>query len=299
MAVIMLVTSVVSALNGPVEERAQRRAAVPGGAAASARAGGDERAALLKRAEERLIRRCMERAGFRYQERRAEREPRARQFPFVVDDVAWARAHGYGSDRARRPAGKGGATPGAAYPAGLSPERRHAWKRALEGTGRQLSVRLAGGVRISASDRGCAARARAALYRDLPRWYRAEKITQNLDGFVREKVTGDARYTRAEARWSACMRDRGFPGLSGPGELRRRLDRGTRGLTAAKARAEEARTAVAEAACATSTPLARTARALDREHRAAVRARFRQEFTDLARLREAAVPRARAVLGED
>ena len=51
---------------------------------------------LLHRASERLMARCMARHGFAYAEQPPP-SPREPDFRYVLDDVGWARRHGYGT----------------------------------------------------------------------------------------------------------------------------------------------------------------------------------------------------------
>ena len=77
--------------------------------------------ALLDRAEERLVSRCMAEAGFTYREE-PQPGPRGaadREFPYVVDDVAWAKTYGYGisaTSRHRRRATRATTTSAACRP---------------------------------------------------------------------------------------------------------------------------------------------------------------------------------------
>ncbi|MGW1927505.1 hypothetical protein ACWCQ0_53925, partial [Streptomyces massasporeus] len=60
----------------------------------------DDRA--LHDAEQRLLRDCMGRHGFTYRVFPIGDEPESTLFPYVVDDAAWARRHGYGAELRRQ-----------------------------------------------------------------------------------------------------------------------------------------------------------------------------------------------------
>lgn len=279
--------------------------ATPPGPADPAPAGAPLSAAqkaTLHRAEERLVHRCMHDRGWAYRETPPD-DPSARDrgpgrsFPYLVTDVAWAETYGYGD--AFTPAA--GAAPDArrAAPARTgqsAPARPSAdWARALYGTGRQVSVELPGGGRLSTSDRGCLASARKTLYGDLGRWFPARRLSDNIDVFVRQRVRDDDDFKEGVAAWSRCARTRGHD-VASPGQLRAELDRRTPGSTPAEAHAREVRTAVVEATCARSSGLARTLRQREAYWRPRVRDRFREELDELVRLERAALPEAATVL---
>ncbi|WP_432134884.1 MULTISPECIES: hypothetical protein [unclassified Streptomyces] len=257
--------------------------------------------ATLHRAEERLVHRCMQDQGWTYREQppdaQAEAEGAGRSFPYLVDDVAWAKKYGYGDAFTPNPGtGPDGKTDAPSRTAQGAPARPSAaWTRALYGTGRQVSVELPGGGRLSTSDRGCLASARKTLYGDLERWFPARRITDNIDVFVRQRVRDDRAFTDAVAAWSRCARTHGHD-VGSPGELREELDRRVTGRTPAEARALEVATAVVEATCARSSGMARTVREREAYWRPRLRAQFREELDDLVRLERAALPEAATVL---
>ncbi|MFB6720713.1 hypothetical protein ACFCV3_11155 [Kribbella sp. NPDC056345] len=237
-----------------------------------------EQKALLHQAEERLISKCMTAAGFRYDEQALPAVSIDRRFPFLIDDIAWARTNGYDRPAQKRPD---------PYLDSLSDERHAQYARTLLGQGKQLSVELPSGPRLSASDRGCIAEARRELYGDLPRWFVVRRTSDKLIFAVYADVRDDARFSTAMKQWSDCMRDRGYP-VDNPGQLR--------GL--AKDRGTGRDTAVAEATCATTTPAGRALRELEAEHLAKITAEHRRELQDLDALERSALPRAVAVLGK-
>ncbi|WP_344847827.1 hypothetical protein [Kribbella ginsengisoli] len=246
---------------------------------------------LLRSAEERLIHDCMAAAGFKYFEKPVVAESGQPDFPYVVDDVAWARANGYGAGPvapAVDPAGR--------YFAGLSREQQDAWRLALVGSGRQLSVELGPGRRLSASSTGCIASARRTLYGDLARWFKARRLTDNLGLLVQDRVRRDPRYLAAMAEWAGCVKGRGYD-ADDPGELREVVAARNEGLAAPVVRAAEVSATVAEAMCAQSTSLVRTLREVEPGYRAALIAERWSELVGLNGLEQDAVPRANVALG--
>uniref|UniRef100_A0AAU3GKM9 Uncharacterized protein n=1 Tax=Streptomyces sp. NBC_01401 TaxID=2903854 RepID=A0AAU3GKM9_9ACTN len=247
-------------------------------------------AATLDVAEQLLERDCLEKQGFRFWV--VPKAPARRSFPYVVDDIAWARKHGYGS-RLRADLEKAGsADPNRTYFGSLPPDRRAALAAALNGprpTG--LRATLPSGIEVSHSDQGCTAEAERRLYRDLPAWFRATRVTDNLGGARAAMVVQDERYREAATRWKHCMRGKGYA-FKTPAQSAESALRPSRGFT----HEQEIRLAVTEAGCAHGSDLSRVAASLDREYGARLRERYSKEVGDLARLRREALPRARAVI---
>ncbi|OJF14650.1 hypothetical protein BG844_08385 [Couchioplanes caeruleus subsp. caeruleus] len=255
-----------------------------------------EEAELLELGEQTLLKRCLERAGFQW----TIEAPVAgdRDFPYVLDDVAWARAHGYGSDvreeirRARE------SDANRRYTLTLTPERRQAATEALNGDlrpGRDagvVSVRLPNGMVVRRSEHGCQAEAERALYGDLTRWTRVRGVVSVLKDAVRQRVLGDARYTAAVTRWSRCMAAAGHRYAS-PAD--------TRGAFAdtpatGPSRTRELVVAQAEATCATKTDLSATAAKLSRHYTDALNAEHRADVDLALRLRVQALLPARTAV---
>jgi hypothetical protein len=256
----------------------------------------DEKA-VLHRAEERLIHRCMQEHGWRYTEvpppvPASERTGDDRSFPYLVDDVAWAKKYGYGalfSAAAEANTQVTGPTDG------LSSRQVAEWTRTLYGTGRQVSLDLPSGGRLSTSDRGCLAAARKVLYGDLVPWFRAKRTTDDIEVLVRRRVRDDRRYDTAMTSWRRCARVHGHD-VRSPGELRDTIFRRPGSGSAPTSQAREISTAVVEATCAQTSGLSRAVRQLEAHWRPKVRGEFRTELDELARLERAALPEARSVL---
>ncbi|GAA2444143.1 hypothetical protein GCM10010273_23830 [Streptomyces lavendulocolor] len=264
------------------------------GGAATARPSTAAERTLLHDAEQELRRRCMEAAGFRYWATPENPLPEARDFPYVVDDTRWAQRYGYGSVIEARIRRLRHQDPNQVYFRGLTEERRRAAVTALNGTRDRdgLRAELPGGVVIGHSAGGCRVTAWKTLYEDVPGWYAASTLVDNLGGLRRQRVTTEPEFTAAVGEWSACMREHGFP-YPTPQEARGaflgRQDRPDR--------AREIRTAVQEARCAAGSGLADVARRLDRHHDRRLRQEHRTAVERVERLRAAALPRARAALG--
>ncbi|MDQ0809558.1 hypothetical protein QFZ63_001272 [Streptomyces sp. B3I7] len=261
-------------------------------AASGAHRAADDPERTLYLAEQVLIKKCMEKRGHEYWVEPPPPKDVSARFPLVVDDPAWARTHGYGTDLRRRREAEVRADPNRKYFRSASTAGRAALVSDLNGPRPQgLSARLPNGVRVTHSDRGCQAAAQRELYGDLEAWFRATRVTGALNGLRLGLVTGDKRYKAAVAPWARCMRGRGHP-YTDPAESRAAATREDRPWP----RAKEVGLASAEADCAASSGLSDVVRSLNTEYRAELGRRHPRETADLTRLEREALPRARVIL---
>lgn len=240
---------------------------------------------LLDRAEMLLMADCMSRAGFEVIVTDPRDHPQQPlQFPYGIDDVAAARAQGFGLDtgavdEARR------TNPNQRYFDRLSPERQAAYQAALTGRRRDpVTVELAGGYTVTAGSDGCSAEAIERLYGDFARWFRARTVVDNLASEYQADVYDDPRFVEAVSAWADCMRGRGYD-VADPGALRERYAGGTDELPAA----------VAEAECSIQTRMVAIALELERDHAAEVRSVREEVITEYLTLATAALPLATTV----
>jgi hypothetical protein len=241
----------------------------------------------LDLAEQLLIRECMVRHGFRLWVGEPRPEDEQRTFPYVVDDVDWARRHGFGSDLAAAAQALRRNDPNQRYFDGLPPDRRAAALVALNGARPEgLEARLPSGGVVRRSAEGCRSEAERRLYGDLQAWYRARRVVANLSVVRSGLVLADPAFAAALPAWARCMRGHGYP-VDSPSHLRRTVADGTRDA--------EVAAAVAEATCA-ADGLAATARDLDARHGADLAQRYRSDIDTKHRLELAAAPRARAIV---
>lgn len=174
----------------------------------------------LEFAEELLVRDCMRKRGYRYWVSMDTSESLSSAFPYVIDDARWARSHGYGTDLRRALEREALRDPNQQYLYSMPPDRRPALIAALNGPAPQgLEARLPTGIRVTHSDRGCTAEAERQLYKDLPAWFRATRVTNSLAGMRIGQVMDDKRYRAAAGSWARCMRDRNHP-YKNPAETR-------------------------------------------------------------------------------
>ncbi|MEO3868826.1 hypothetical protein ABGB18_08360 [Nonomuraea sp. B12E4] len=140
-------------------------------------------ARVLWDAEQSLLRDCMARHGFKYWVAPHDPIPEDRDFPYVVDDLGWARRHGYGSDIREHVSRLRDEDPNRLYFEGLPAQRRKAAFVALNGEGPrpgtvkrrpdQLEVRLPTGGRVRRSAVSCTSQAQRQLYGEVWRLWHA------------------------------------------------------------------------------------------------------------------------------
>lgn len=83
---------------------------------------------------------------------------------------------------------------------------------ALFGSGpRELSLTLAGGLTVTANSDGCVATARASLYGDQSRWFRAQVTVDNLHAEAQARMKDDPAHRAALGRWTRCAAPDGEP----------------------------------------------------------------------------------------
>ncbi|WP_267244900.1 hypothetical protein [Streptomyces sp. PR69] len=257
---------------------------------------------LLGEAEQRLITRCMRDKGFQYRRDPAGPRSEAPERRFGLDDVDWARRHGYGLAEAARSKDRGGKaaaenSPQERYLASLPPRRRAEFDRALNGADRAaIVVQVPGRGRIFTSADGCQADARGRLYGDLRKWTEAKAVVVNLEYLTFDEVVAEPRYTKALADWRACMKARGlaYPNSS---EAIGAVAKENRTRTAEDAWKREVTVAVADAECNRAAGLARTGDRLQRQHvQNAARDEFARQTRYYTQAVTTALDRARSVI---
>jgi hypothetical protein len=246
---------------------------------------------LLHTAQQILFRDCMRREGFIYSLADENPVPEARYFAYVTDDVAWARAHGYGTDIQRKISLLRQEDPNQRYFESLPKGRRSASLKAAHGERMDLTITTPDGLKMTRSRDGCQSESERALYGDLATWFRARSTVDGLESMSQQRVLSDPGLTAKNRAWAACMRLAGHAYTS-PSDLRAKLPPADKPLP----RAEEIRLAVTEATCAHSSGLAATAAALERKYDTQLRQRYRSSVATERRLRLTALPRARSIV---
>ncbi|MBZ3907501.1 MULTISPECIES: hypothetical protein [Streptomyces] len=274
-------------------ERGSRSETLPG------RELTDAERLLIQRAEGLLVKKCMEAAGFAYWVERQPSPDELKGGGYVLTDADWAKRHGYGSRITAKLLAAQRDDPNHDYADALPDKERVRYGRTLEGgpSAGMVTARLPGGGGTVQTPRAsCQVDAKSELYGDFERWFRAEKTATNLTSLYVPKLLKDERFVDAVAQWSACMREAGHD-YADPPAVQERLPRLTEGLSADRAYATEVRLAVAEATCATGTPLAGTARALDTEYRERELGTYGEDVAAYRRMSLTALDRAEDITG--
>ncbi|KOG31371.1 hypothetical protein [Streptomyces resistomycificus] len=253
---------------------------------------------LVQRAEARLVKTCMESKGFKYWAWSPLTVDDLKGGGYVLTDVTWAKKNGYGGRLADRLQHVQRDDPNSKYANALPEQERIRYSRTLEGgpSSGMLSAELPAGGTVRTPRHGCQAEAGNRLYGDFETWFRAEKIATNLSPLYVPALLKDRRFGRAVEQWSTCMRQAGHP-YADPPSVRRQLPSLTQGLSSARAHAAEVELAVAEATCATTTPLGDTARTLDAEYRDKKLGRYAADIASYRRMGLAALARAEDITG--
>ncbi|MEU9689086.1 hypothetical protein [Amycolatopsis japonica] len=242
---------------------------------------------ILHRAEQVLLQACMADSGYAYV--MVEEAPASflRRFPYVVDDLSWAREHGFGNDVRDEVRQRAENDPNKRYFGSLSAVDK---AKALAAVNGERPVGLIAtspaGVEITRSDRGCTSQLEKKLYGELQTWFRAKTVTDGLHVPRRQQVSADPRFQAALSNWARCMADRGYS-FADPARVHEAFR--VRGP-------EEISAAITEATCAQSTGFASVTRGLDAHYEALQGQRYGREIADRLRLERAALPLARAVV---
>lgn len=255
----------------------------------------------LSDAEQRLVKRCMNRKGFSYWEWHPMSLEESRTVGYVQDDVAWAREHGYGSRIDAKAAWARKNNPNGTYSRTLPKERGQAYNEALDGGPDTpvLTAELPGGGTIQRRAGGCAGQAQEQLYGDLRTWFRADKVADNLRLLYVPDLMRDQRFRKALRLWSACMRRAGHS-YADPGEAREAARRGTRDRTGEafeKAFKAETEIAAADASCARESSLRSVGRAREAHYVEQRTDEYGDELATHRHLQREALARAEKIVG--
>ncbi|MEU6254547.1 hypothetical protein [Streptomyces sp. NPDC047043] len=237
---------------------------------------------LLKKAQSALVQRCLTDrkvavpptpSGSVKSTAQARVGEGERQFPYGIDDPAWAARHGFGI---AAQAGRTQRTEQAPQPDKKTLAQQQRLSDALFGTGRrELSTRTATGLVVKANSDGCLAEAQRVLYGDQAAWFRSDVAVNNLAAAAHRRVTQDPAYRAALARWARCIAP--VHKAEDPADLRDAWRRSARDLEPGQAAKLQKRYAVAEARCVRRTDLAATGARLEKRNSAELRA----EYADL------------------
>ncbi|PWS46271.1 hypothetical protein DLE01_35200 [Streptomyces sp. FT05W] len=251
----------------------------------------------IERAEQKLIKVCMERHHLRYWEFPVPDVDERKKDSFVIDDVRWAEKYGYG-----RVFGERGERIRASHPTivlqnNLVLRDRTLYRRTLDGDpGDRMEAKLPGGHGSVTYPRGgCTNEARGALYGDAETWYRASRTVESLLPLYVQDLRKDKRFTEALAGWAECMRTAGRP-FASPEELRAAREAAVRKMPQPEADVFDKRLAVTEATCAVESSLAGTTRSLEKAYRSEAVKPYRAQWDSYRKMRLHALRQAQDVL---
>ncbi|MBD0838712.1 hypothetical protein [Streptomyces sp. TRM68416] len=258
----------------------------------------DAERVLLRRAEETLVKKCMESKGFKYWVWHIPTVDALKGGGYVLTDVNWAKKHGYGSRFERKLLTAQRDDPNHAYVNAMPRKDRIRYSKALEGDASHgmLTAELPGGGAVQTPRDSCQAEAKGRLYGDFETWFKVEKVATNLTALYVPDLLKDKRFASAVTAWSACMREAGHD-YADPPKIRAKLPKLKKGLSTEKAYAIEVELATAEAACATETPLADTARTLQTEYRTEKLKPYSADIAAYQRMSRSALDRAEDIIG--
>jgi hypothetical protein len=249
-------------------------------------------------AQQRLIASCMDRQGFRYWEAERLSLDESRTLGYVLDDVGWARRHGYGSRIEAKDEAARQSNPNVAYRARLPEQRRKAYDEALDdGLDAPLvTVEVPGGGTFRKRVGGCVAEAERNLYGDPQAWFRAEKVVGRLRPLYVPKVLADQRFVAALDVWAQCMKGAGYS-YRDPSEARRAAVEQAHQTPGDVAFAAERRLAVVDATCAQDARLRSIGEERESHYLATLRDRYGEDLDRYASLQHEALARAKKIVG--
>lgn len=258
-----------------------------------------EKAAFLTSAEDEMIRRCMEQAGFEFAVSSGSSSTAQRGRPvsqWGTDDVAWAQQEGYGFDGSEIEGDY--VDPNAETLAGLSVSQRRAWELAYRGRDDQkLYLTDPSGTTLSVSSAGCEAKARAQVYGSLEQYFRLTSQMMQIPIEQDQRVEADPAYGAVLDAWAACMEDAGYH-FSRPGDAMQAASEGWNLLAPAAAKAQEIEIAVADATCGKSTRLVQITSDLEVKYAKALDAQNEGAVLAFNEMQDRAVERAKRLLGQ-
>ncbi|WIX82916.1 hypothetical protein QRX50_20170 [Amycolatopsis carbonis] len=216
---------------------------------------------LENNAEQLLVEKCMIYAGFQTWPRVKLAATPQNLYPYVIDDVQWARRHGFGSDIQQSNAQTAAADPNVRYFSGLSDIDRKRATTALNGPlllssdASRVTVAVPSGGSMSRSTQGCTSESEQELYGNLADWFRVDATGASLNMVRYRMVINDATYVATVKRWASCMDRTGYHHVSPSEAMAAFIGPAVTPTRQVEQRALEISTATAEASCSEQTSL--------------------------------------------
>jgi hypothetical protein len=244
---------------------------------------------MISNADQLLIRDCMRSMGFAYMIVRDPVEPPELEYPFGIDNIAWARANGFGRDLIER------ISANERYVSGLSQSEQNRYSLDLNGPGPSgpgVAVQLPTGEFLGHSTSGCIAEADRELYGNYDAWFKVDSQYQDLSNVADANVMSDPIYSSDLKQWSLCMFKSGFKFDSPAQAMEEFLSSSPPGP-----RAMAVQVAVREAVCGERVRLFRTSNQLAQKFNRSVDRRYAKLIRSAALFNEIALRHSRKVLG--
>jgi hypothetical protein len=250
---------------------------------------GHKDSSTLYKADQALIKACMSSNGFEYWTQPKPVRPPEVQFPYGIDNLAWAKANGFGAALFSK------ITPNERYVSGLIQPKQNRYDLDLNGPGPSgpgVAVTLPTGEVLGHSSSGCVAEADRKLFGNYQGWFRISSQYQDLNDVIVGRVLQNRVYDAAVLKWSSCMSSHGDTYAS-PAQAMQSF------LTAkpAKSRALEKTVAESEVICGDQVGLFRIANRLANEIREVVDHQYAIIVHSNNRYDDAALSRASKILG--
>lgn len=248
-------------------------------------------------AEQLLIRKCMNHAGFSYWASSKAPQAAILIYPFGLTSRTWAEKYGFGdivSPATNR---------NAEYMARLSPARFDKYVVAFNGpgpNGPSVTYSLPDGLVEGHSLLGCEATAEGYLYHGFARWDKTKTSIDDLTDIQITKIVSTHEFQQADSRWSLCMLQRGYS-YSSPMSAMERMSADQRPLLASQhaSNRSEIDIAVATVGCMKSSQLSRVASALSLSVKRAIDSKYDNLIGSFNQIASSAIGRARRVIDAD
>lgn len=252
---------------------------------------------FLLLAEDELVRRCMEKAGFQFRSSPPDQisaDPEGK-YQWGRDDVSAAQDQGYGLSRQGMDEE---ADPNLEYLESLTPTERERWDLAFSGHWEnRITFKLPNGTEFSISGDGCLAEARRQIYGDLRKYMQLNVALMQIAPDVDRLVAADPAYNEALASWRRCMNEKGYD-FENPGDaVGAAAALYESELDPASAKAGEVRIAVADAQCGVESGVVRVATRLEEKYTAQILSEREGQVIAFREFQAEAVARAKRLLG--
>ena len=271
---------------------------------------------FLALAEEELVKRCIELAGFKYVTYPPPSAPQSYQWG--RDDVEAARTGGYGlkadngpilitddgSTGASSSTGGGSANnsaprdPNIKYMQSLpKDEQQRYWTTLMGNTeGPLVSTTFPNGGAYGVPTSGCISEARKRLYGSLQSYVQLTVGGMQIETGADKLVAADPTYVRASVAWQQCMKGKGYDFADIGAAYSAALAARRAAPDPAAAKAAEIKIAVADAQCGRQSGIRRIGDALDTKYQEQLRAQNQGAVLAEAEATAEAVARAKQIL---